>query len=75
MNALLQKAREVNRNGAISGRSLSYCNLSEFERARGAADAVTGVRRFIPSNRNIKDCSRHDRTGGDRVWPYPTGRA
>jgi 2-methylaconitate cis-trans-isomerase PrpF len=49
MNALLQKAREVNRNGAINGRSIPYCNLSEFERVQGAADAVTAVHPYIPS--------------------------
>jgi hypothetical protein len=43
MNALLQKATEVNKNGAINGRSLPYCNLSEYERIQLAADAVTAV--------------------------------
>jgi cytochrome c556 len=55
MNALLQKASEVNKNGAINGRSLSYCNLSEQERVQAAADAVTGVRRFIPSIRQAAE--------------------
>jgi len=48
MNALLQKAREVNKNG-ISGRSLSYRHLSEYERIQGAADAASAVRPFVPS--------------------------
>ena len=49
MNALLHKASEVNRNGAINGRSLPYCNLSEYERIQLAADAVTAVHPYIPS--------------------------
>jgi hypothetical protein len=55
MNALLQRASEVNRNGVINGRSLPYCHLSEHERVQGAADAVTGTRRFIPSIRQAAE--------------------
>lgn len=48
-NALLQKASEVNRNGAINGRSIPYSNLTEHERVQLAADAITAVHPFIPS--------------------------
>jgi len=49
MNGLLQKANEVNKSGAINGRSIPYSNLTENERVRLAADAVTAVHPFIPS--------------------------
>jgi hypothetical protein len=49
MNDLLQKANEVNRNGAINGRSVPYANLAESERVRLAADAVTAVHPYIPT--------------------------
>jgi len=49
MNALLQKACDVKKNGAINGRSLPYFNLTEDERVRLAADAVTAVHSYIPS--------------------------
>jgi hypothetical protein len=55
MNALLQKASDVKKNGAINGRSLPYYDLSEDARVRLAADAVTAVSRYVPS---IKSAAR-----------------
>jgi hypothetical protein len=49
MNGLLQKANEVNKNGAINGRSIPYARLTESERVQLAADAVTAIHPYIPS--------------------------